>query len=223
MENIRTDELFRNCLYSSIAHAVYTLHNPFFAYEQSWDNYNYNFHFGSSRGTISFDLKNKIVAGAMRKEDSSRVFLYPNELSAEDLFRKASEGIVQLSTNETLMYLYDTIGDFTGPVATTGFWLEKEQLFLCDSEPDFLQHGGEYLKVLLNNLQGVKKYWKEQYGLSNNEIGLADEAFRLYFAGEKKLVLDKSYKAYTKQKGYEEMLKCFAEIGITVKVKTGLF
>ena len=223
MENIRADELFHNCLYSSIAHAVYTLHNPFFAYEQSWDNYNYNFHFGSSRGTISFDLESKIVAGAMRKEESSRVFLYPNELSARDLFRKAPEEIVQLSTSETLMYLYDTIGDFTGPVATTGFWLEKEQLFLCDSEPDFLQHGGEYLKVLLNNLQGVKKYWEEQYGLSTNEIGLADEAFRLYFAGEKKLVLDKSYKDYTKQKGYEEMLKCFAEIGITVKVKTGLF
>lgn len=223
MGNIRADELFHNCLYSSIAHAVYTLNNPFFAYEQSWDNYNYNFHFGSSRGTITFDLKRNIVAGAMRKEDSSRIFLYPHEMSAGDLYRKASKEIIQLSTSETLMYLYDTIGDFTGPVATTGFWLEKDQLFLCDSEAVFLQHGGEYLKVLLNKQQGIKTYWEEQYGLSTKEIDLVDEVFRLYLAGGNKLVLDRSYKALTKQKGYEEMVKCFAEIGITVKVKTGLF
>lgn len=223
MENITVDELFHNCLYSSIAHAVYTLKNPFFAYEQSWDSYNYSFHFGSSRGTIAFDLKRKIVAGAMRKEDSSRVFLYPDEMIAKDLFRQAPEEIIRLATNETLKYLYDAIGDFTGPVATTGFWLEKEKLFLCDSEAVFFQHGGEYIKVLFDNHKSLRTYWLEQYGLSTKEIDLVDEAFQLYLSGGNKLVLDRSYKSLTKQKGYEEMVKCFAEIGIDVKVKTGLF
>lgn len=223
MENITVDELFHNCLYSSIAHAVYTLKNPFFAYEQSWDSYNYSFHFGSSRGTIAFDLKRKIVAGAMRKEDSPRVFLYPDEMIAKDLFRQAPEEIIRLATNETLMYLYDTIGDFTGPVATTGFWLEKEKLFLCDSEAVFFQNGGEYIKVIFDNHKSLRTYWLEQYELSTREIDLVDEAFQLYLSGGNKLVLDRSYKSLTKQKGYEEMVKCFAEIGIDVKVKIGFF
>lgn len=222
MRNISVDELFSNCLYSSIAHAVYTLKNPFFAYEQSWDDYNYSFHFGSSRGTFAFNLNNKIVAGAMRKEDSSRVFLYPNEMKAEDLFYKAPEDVRKLAVNETLMYLYDTIDDFTGPVATTGLWVIGDQLFLCENEETFLRHGGEYFEVLLNTQQDIKTYWEKQYTLSLKEIDLIEEVFQSCLKCSNTILLDRSYKSITKQKGYNEMLKCFSEIGITVKVKTGL-
>ena len=41
--NITCDELYDNCIYSSIAHAVANLKNPFFSYEQSWDGINYSF------------------------------------------------------------------------------------------------------------------------------------------------------------------------------------
>lgn len=215
------NDLFSNCIYSSIAHAIYTLHNPFFAYEQSWDSINYCFNYGASRGTITFDRENQLIVGAMRKEDSNRIFLYPNELKAEDLFAKAPETIRSLAKNEALMYLYDTIGDFTGPVATTGFWGINNSITLIDDEKVFIQQGGEFLEILLKKHNDIKEYWEEQYELSPEDIGLIDKSYSIYLHGEREIELGKSLKNIQKQKGYDEMVKCFAEIGMTIKTKSG--
>lgn len=72
------ETLYYNCIYSSIAHAISNLKDPFFSYTQSWDGNNYCFHDGSERGTISFDLSEHILSGAAREETSMRIKWYPN-------------------------------------------------------------------------------------------------------------------------------------------------
>ena len=210
--------LYNNCMYSSIAHALYILDAPFFSYEQSWDLNNYCFHYGLSRGTISFDPDNKIVAGAMRMERSKRIGLYPELLVATDFYSKASEKVRYLASTEAIQYLYDRVDDYEGPIITAAFWIEDNQLIMGERESDFYLHGGEFLKILSLDLFEVKDYWKEQYELSDRLFFLTNKIFEDVCNGEKSICLGKDYADLINLEGYSEMQESLMEIGVTLKI-----
>ena len=203
---VSCEELYSNCLFSSIANAVSTIRNPQLSYSQSWDGVNYSFQHGSSRGTITFHLTDAILVGAIRDEKSSRRSWYP-KFNAIELFNEAPEAAKVLSTNEALQYLFDEVdstslpvapvgflGKLIGksahvervamPVATTALWSEGDAVFSCDTLADFIGNGGEFLAEIMTSANELRTYWEERYCLSSEEIDLANNIFQLKKSGE---------------------------------------
>lgn len=211
-----TNILYDNCLYSSIAHAISNVRNPFFAYTQSWDAQNYSFHYGSSRGTIAFNLHNGIFAGAIRDEQSSRVRRYPKHKAIE-LFNGASEAVQNLANNETLLYLLDEIDGITLPVATTAFWSEGSQIVLGDDMKNFLENGGVFISNILCSMKELNAYWKEEYALTEKEAELIDYLFRLKKDNHMELSKKDISVIDRKSNGYKDFVESLEEIGFVVK------
>ena len=109
---VNCEQLYNNCIYSSVAHAIFVLKAPLFNYTQSWDGINYNFNYGTTRGIITFDLSGQTVTGAARDDTSIRRKWYP-VYKAISLFDQAPEKNRLLAHNETLEYLYDEEGGFS--------------------------------------------------------------------------------------------------------------
>ncbi|MCL2137823.1 MAG: hypothetical protein FWH40_09985 [Coriobacteriia bacterium] len=128
---------------SSISHALSLVEYPDMAYEQSWDEYNYNVIYGHTRGTISFTRE--AIVGAFRNERSDRIDNYP-QTRAVDYFHDAPQLVQDIAITDTLEYLYDRIGDTEIPVATTAIWSEGESLYSSDEEDVFYLQGGEFLQ-----------------------------------------------------------------------------
>ena len=124
---VNCEQLYNNCIYSSVAHAIFVLKAPLFNYTQSWDGINYNFNYGTTRGIITFDLSGQTVTGAARDDTSIRRKWYP-VYKAISLFDQAPEKNRLLAHNETLEYLYDEEGGITQPMATIAFWNEGNEI-----------------------------------------------------------------------------------------------
>lgn len=209
------EDLYNNCLYSSIAHTISNLKNPFFAYTQSWDGINYSFHYGSSRGTITFDLHNKVLVGAIRDDKSSRRNWYP-KYKAIELFDKAPEIAKSLSDNEALQYLFDEVDGITLPVATTAFWNIDDQIICYDNLDDFINNGGEFIYVIIVPIRELQIYWKEQYELTSEELKLVDHLFQLKKSGKMKISMNDFSIVEKHSEGYKSFIESLTEIGFEV-------
>lgn len=153
-------QLYENCVYSSIAHAIFVLREPFFSAEQSWDGINYCFNdFEGTRGTISFDLAAGIMAGAARDDKSERVNRYPR-FKAIELFANAPENVKALAQRETLEYLYDEVNGSTQPTATIAFWSTGGEIVINEDIEEFRKNGGEYLFSISVSHNELRDYWR---------------------------------------------------------------
>ncbi len=214
--NVSYSDFYFNCVYSSVAKAIFSLREPFYAYSQSWDKNNYCFHYGRTRGTISFYADKNIVVGAARDERSNRRKWYP-EYDAVNLFDFSSNIIQMLAMKDSLEYLYDEENGITKPMASIGFWIEKNNLCSRDNKNDFLCNGGEYIEIISQNLSDIKEFWKNEYELSNLEIKTIDHIFRsvkknrLIDLNEIKDVLN------IKCNGYDECMESLKELEVTIK------
>ncbi len=228
------NNLYENCVYSSIAHAIYVLKEPFFSAEQSWDGMSYSFLYGSTRGTISFDLAERIMAGAARDDKSKRRNLYP-QFKAIELFANAPENIKKLAEKEALEYLYDEVDGSTQPTATIAFWSVGGEIVIDEDIEEFKKNGGEYLFIISVGHDELRDYWQEQYDLSEEELSAVDLIFER-FTARKTVKLDEV--SFIKQKradapskrrglfkhrqkeslnGYEECLESLGELGIVIE------
>ena len=208
------ESLYDACLYSSLAHAVANAKNPLFAYAQSWDGINYSFHHGSSRGTITFDLSNKILAGAIRDEKSKRISWYP-KFKAIELFNEAPDFAKVLASDEAFEYLLDEINGIIAPVITTAFWNEGDHIILCERKNDFSSNGGELIVNILVSMSELRAFWKEQYELTAQELELADDLFQWKKNGIKKINASKL--TDPKGAGYNEFIESLTEIGFEIE------
>ena len=211
--SITFDLFHERCIYSSLAHAVYTFREPFFQFEQSWDNENYSFYFGSTRGTISFRFDLRIAAGAARDDMSKRRYWYPKKKAAE-LFSRAPKKIVELAQNETLEYLYDTIDGTCCPMATVAMWHDGEKLFLSEDEPTLAQNGGRYFLLLGDSSIDLSEYWRKQYSLSDSEIRLIEQLKGFVHSSSPYYASKPFAKILTTAKGTKEGLESLLELGI---------
>ena len=220
MKNTLRTTLFKiydNCLYSSISHAISNAKYPIMAYSQSWDGNNYSFHHGYSLGTITFDLPNKTLVGAIRDEKSHRRSWYPN-YNAEDLFNEAPEAVKILAANEALQYLFDEIDDVTKPVATTVLWSEDDQIIIGDTLDDFINNGGEFIAdIIAQPFQDLQTYWKVEYDLSSKELEIVNNLFHLKKSGETNIKKKSLSFINKKSIGFNDCVQSLIEIGFTIK------
>lgn len=218
MNNNMRDRLFNNCIYYSIAHAMFIADEPYFAYTASWDGNNFNYVLGATRGTISFG--EDFACGAFRNETSRRIHKYPRNMKALDLFSSAPENIRKFAESETLMYLFDEIDGFLGPVATSGFWITEDQFHSDDEYEDFLAEGGYSASEFLGTLEDVKQLCIEEFDLSEEMMAVVEQIYSEYLKNNREIsleYLEKSISACLKDyEGYKDMCTSLSEINIKV-------
>lgn len=214
---ISFNELYKRCVYSSIAHAVYTFREPFFAFEQSWDNKNFSFYINSTRGTISFDEGKQIVSAAARYESSNRIQLYPAK-NAVDLFKGAPQDVVALAESEALQYLIDDVNGIQCPVATVAMWNKGNEITLSDSEDIFVEHGGDFILKLCNLNFNLVDHWQQEYELTSIESDLINNIFTSFMSNQQIVLNKESKKMLKKSKGKKQGLESLGEIGIKLKI-----
>ena len=227
--------LYENCVYSSIAHAVYVLKEPFFSAEQSWDGMNYSYNsFSGAYGTISFDLSAGIAVGAFRDDHSPLVERYP-DFKAIELFAQAPEYVRRFAENEAIQYLFDERDGVTQPMATAAFWCVGGEVTYSGSRKEFEKNGGEYLFAISISHDELRNYWREQYELSEEEISAVDYIYER-FKARKAIKLDevpvikqkrdedtsKKSGLFNKRQGeapngYEECMTSLRELGIVIE------
>ncbi len=214
--NITFAELYKNCIFSSIVHAISNLANPFFSYEQSWDGINYSFQYGTARGTITFDVSNHVLVGAAREEISRRRDWYP-EYKALNLFKDAPEKAKLLAVNEALEYLYDDANGVSMPMATVAFWNEDNDIFLSDKVNDFHSNGGEFVLNIAIDHYGLRKFLAEQYRFSSEEFKVAEYLFDCLKNGKLKINHKEVCIINKRCEGYKECLESLGELGISIE------
>ena len=226
--------LYENCVYSSIAHAIYVLREPFFSAEQSWDGMNYSYNsFSGTYGTISFDLAAGIAVGAFRDDHSPLVERYP-DFKAIELFAQAPENVRRLAENEAIQYLFDERDGVTQPMATAAFWCVGGEVTFSDNREEFEKNGGEYLFAISVCHNELRDYWQEQYGLSGEELSAVNLIFERFTArksvklDEVPVIMQKRDETTSKKRGlfkkrqketengYEECLTSLGELGIVI-------
>ncbi|MGL5513009.1 MAG: hypothetical protein ACRDBM_07235, partial [Sporomusa sp.] len=171
----------------------------------------------NTRGTITF-AKDTIV-GAFRNEHSERIHEYPRT-KAIDYFKDATQEIRNIAVAESLEYLYDEIDNIAMPVATTAFWSEGGKLFSCDSDEEFYEQGGAFIKRLV--LPGEQLYdeIRDEY-----EFDKANLQGLKFLVEQKNGSLFNSFSISTQQleqiigenpEGAKECLEAFTEINISI-------
>ncbi|MGX8774069.1 MAG: hypothetical protein ACSW8G_03315 [Bacillota bacterium] len=211
------NKIYENCLWSAAAHAVYVVINPYFAAEQSWDGENYSFLYGETRGTISFDMGEGILAGAARDAESERCKGFP-DADAMDFFAQAPDKVKELAEQEAIQYLFDEVDGVEKPMITTAFWGKDGEVTIPDGE-EFSEHGGEYPLIMFSSFEEVRAYWLGQYKLSADETALADYIFNARLSGQRTLnrkEMKKICKVKDKEAGYGAYIESLAEMGLTI-------
>lgn len=207
------EQLFDRCIASSVAHAVYTFKNPFFSYSQSWYGNNFSFHYGTARGTISFNDDHTLAAGAIREEKSFRRSWYPG-IRASQLFADAPQAVRMLAEEQALEFLHDSEGDFTGPMATTVFWSDGGQMIFPDNKEDFAQHGSAFVELLMSETDVFRGWIFEEFLEENEDIQAFEFFYKAHQNGEKKVRLPNSLRYLKKTEGTQEGRESLKEIGI---------
>lgn len=175
-------QLYDNCVYSSIAHAIFVLREPFFAAERSWDGMNYSYNsFSGTYGTISFDLAAGIAAGAFRDDHSPFVERYP-EFKAAELFAQAPENVRRLAENEAIQYLFDERGGVTQPMATAAFWCVDGEVTFAGGKEEFKANGGEPFFELAASRDELRASLRDGYSLNDEEAATVELIFERFKA-----------------------------------------
>lgn len=229
---IDTLQLYENCVYSSIAHALFVLREPFFAAERSWDGMNYSYNdFSGTRGTISFDFAAGIAAGAFRDEHSPLVERYP-EFKAIELFAQAPENVRRLAENEALQYLFDERGGVTQPMATAAFWCAGGEVAFAGGREEFKMNGGEPFFELAVSRGELRAALAEGYSLNGEEAAAVELIFARFKEhapikrGEVPFIAPKETKkrglfskknAVGDNNGFEECIASLGELGIVIE------
>ena len=228
--NYSRSQIYQDCAFAQCVHIAAIPRLYLIAYERSWDQMNYSFQsYYSTDGTITFDLQNGMLVGALRKNDSARMKEYPGK-NVQTFFRDADESIYQLAQNEALQYLLMSFEEkvkkslfsiktkkLVIPVVTTAFWSEGDDIYSSDDENAFLENGGKYINEICTSKNKLIECLTEYYELTTEELNFAETLFEFKVSGESKL----SKELFTgisseESKGYESFLSALSDFHFEV-------
>lgn len=176
--NITKDNIFRGCLFASIAHAVMTNIYPEFSYEQSWDGLNYSIQNSSGlRGTITFE--NDYCVGAVRNDELSYIV---GENCIREYMDSFPLNVANKATEEALQYLLLEYGGIVGPCITSVFWADSTTIHYDESCSDNIQKDFTLFDFLFQPEEKMLDFWAEYYDMDSNTVELIND---LYLMKEK--------------------------------------
>lgn len=173
------DELYKKCLYASIAHAVMIGKYYLLSDEISWDGNNYLFqNMEGVRGVFAFSDRGVVAA----VQNSER---YIEGVSAifDKLAERGNNELSQMIEKEIVPYFFvDDSGSVPG--ITSLFWSHNDSFLSCMSEEDVMKSTDNILLPYLYEFDDLKKYWRDYYETDKEQMNFIDYLF------EKRLLSD---------------------------------
>lgn len=214
-EFMDVEDLYKNCIVASIAHAVMVGKYPLLSSEQSWDGMNYNIQeMNNIRGTISFD--EDIFFGAFQKNTDFKNYSKKN---SNELLIGAEEKFIELAKNEALLYLIDDVNGENIPVFSVAFWGEGDDIYSNLSEKEIIHLSEEMIMPYIYNINDAYKCWKKYYEMSEEQVNLVREISERRMTGEGTVFLEETIKDKLKE-WFDDISEClisFEELNIFLK------
>ena len=181
------DTLYKRCVLSSVIHAIMVGDEEgVFPSEQSWHRTNYNFqNLAGVRGTISF--ADDIYVCAIQ---NNSMYETCTEKYRLEVLRGAEEKIINLAHTQAFRYVLD---DFDGeilPFVSAVFWGDKVNNYSNFSEDEIVEISDDAILPLLYSEDDTKRFWKESYEMTDEQMKLAEEIYKRRISVKGKINLE---------------------------------
>ena len=210
-KNFNYSNLYKKCIMSSIAHAIMVGNYDLLSSEQSWDGFNYNFqNMEGTRGIISFG-KEVYVCLVQNNVEYKKY----NEYYISELFDGIEETTFAL-VKEALQYMLVDYNGYVVPVISTAFWGNRNSNFSNQSEEEIIKLSEEVIVPFLYNENDAKKYWKNYYEMTNEQVRMMEEIYsrRINLKGNLKLTSYERAKLEEWSDNIDECIESFKELHI---------
>lgn len=220
--DVKPIQLRNGCILATIAHAIFTTHQPELAHEQSWDGDNYNVQDSEGTlGTVTFASSG--IVGAFFDVHSQRNPFSGGDRRSSDLATRLTEMPAPLravAENDTLQYLLQDYEGSQVPLITSCFWSEGDQLAAAEPWVDVFSNGAHLIQTQLKEPDEAIPVWRAHYDFSEQQVELLKILFeRKLHAGESRIELNADEKASllsTGNQGLDAARELLAEINLTV-------
>lgn len=206
--NTKPIDLWRGCVFATIAHAIFVAHHPELANEQFWDGLNYNIQ--DSQGTIGTITFAKTGTVAAFFDSRSR----RSPLSSEEEYDIAARltempaNLRTLAENESLQYLIQEYQGAYIPIITTVFWSDGGCLAAAEPWEEVFSNGGHLVRSQLYTINEATDIWRSHYALSTMQVKLLRSLFdQKLSAGEAPVVLSARDKDMLSDQGSEGLVQ----------------
>lgn len=209
--NLTKKILYRNCILSSISHAIMTNVYPELSYEQSWDGNNFSFQNGNGiRGTFSF--YDHYCIGALRNDFYEIAY---GETKIKKMMNNFPNDLIDIAFSETLQYLLVNFNKKAIPAVTSMFWCDDRQFSSTETKANSLQRDIENLPMFMDENKCFETC-KLYYEMDSNSLELLNFLFKQKIKNyHKQIFLDSSKKKLFPGKSINfECLKSLEELGI---------
>jgi len=209
---LKHSTLYERCVMASVVHAIMVGKYNLLASEQSWDGINYNFqNMEGVRGVISFSEGEYICAIQNDEEYEEDI-----EQQVAEILKGASAEILDLAQEEALQYMMvDYKGKYV-PFITSAFWGDGDINYSNQSEEQLIKKSEKIIMPFLYSEDDAKKYWKNYYEMTDEQIGLAEDIYkrRISLSGKLNLSKDEANKLKEWFGDIDECIESFQELNI---------
>ena len=209
---LKCNTLYERCVIASVAHAIMVGKYNLLASEQSWDGANYNFqNMEGVRGVISFTEGEYICVTQNNEECDEDI-----EQHASELLRGANAKIMKLAKEEALQYMLINYKGKDVPFITSAFWGSGDTNYSNQSEEQLIKISEKTIMPFLYSEDDAKKYWKNYYEMTDEQIELAENIYkrRINVSGRLNLSINEVNKLKEWFDDIDECIESFQELDI---------
>lgn len=166
-----TERLRNGAILTTIAHALWVVANPTFAYELSWDGKNYNRNNSQgARGTVTFAEEG--VVGLFYDLHSERSpYRHNASFDMQKYLAPMPAHLRVIAQQETMWYLVDEYQGNKIPVVTTAFWSIGNVLTAAETWEEVTKHGAHVVRLETIDEQTAMAELVRNYVFSATQIG----------------------------------------------------
>ena len=206
------DTLYKRCVMASVAHAIMVGKYNLLSAEQSWDGLNYNFqNMEGVRGVISFAEGEYICV----IQNSTEYETFTDQHVSE-ILKGARERIIELANEEALQYMLVNRNGKTVPFISSAFWRCEGVNYSNQLEEQVIKISDKAIMPFLYNENDARRYWKNYYEMTEEQIELAEEIYkrRIDIGGKLNLTINEINKLKEWFGDIDECIESFQELEI---------
>lgn len=216
----RRSALWQGAIFSTIAHAIWIMTHPIFAYEKAWNDHDYTIQNSEgAHGVITFAEETTI--GMFFDVHSPRnPFRSKAIYDLDHLLSDMPTNIRFLAEQKTLQYMLDEYEGWTTPIITASFWSRGEYLTASEPWAKVLVHGAHLIHAETLPLEDSITILQERYEFTPGHINLLQSLFnrRMHASVKSTVLTDTEIKAISQTDcaGIKEARELLASVNIVL-------
>lgn len=201
--------LWEGAILTTIAHAIFTAHEPVLSYELSWEGATYNRQDTmGTRGAVTFAADKTI--GLFFDENSTRSPFRSGEVYQPQMYLgQMPEPMSNLAQRETSQYLLDNYDGLTIPLFTACFWNVGDYLTSFEPWENVLKHGAHIIGIEAQSTADAIIALQDNYELSAVQHELLQILFHRRINSQAlPITLDSKEQAALLSQGCDGIVEC---------------